>query len=83
MIKAQVKELVLLRVSKGWNQAELAKNSGLAPSTITKIEQGSNVSAKSAKKIADALQVEVRDISLQWQKIIRNASNKQGGKNHD
>lgn len=62
MIKAQVKELVLLRASKGWNQAELAKNSGLAPSTITKIEQGSNVSAKSAKKIADALQVEVRDI---------------------
>jgi len=62
MIKAQVKELVLLRASKGWSKAELAKNSGLAPSTITKIEQGSNVSAKAAKKIADALQVEVRDI---------------------
>lgn len=62
MIKAKVSEMTVLRVSKGWSMNELAKKSNVAPSTIVKMTQGRGVSAKTAKKIADALQVEVKDI---------------------
>lgn len=62
MIRANAKKLVLLRVTNGWSKAELARKSGLVPSTIAKIEQGSNVSPKAAKKIADALRVDISEI---------------------
>jgi len=62
MIKAKVREMTVLRISKGWSMNELARKSKVAPSTIVKMNQGKSVSAKTAKKIADALEVEVKDI---------------------
>jgi len=62
MIKAKVREMTVLRISKGWSMNELARKSKVAPSTIVKMNQGKSVSAKTAKKIADALQVEVLEI---------------------
>lgn len=62
MIKAKTQHLMLLRVSKGWSKSDLAKHSELSPSAVVKIEGGKNASAKAAKKIADALQVEVSEI---------------------
>ena len=62
MIKARTNDLVMARASKGWSQTELAKKAGVSSSIISRVEKGSNTSAKAAKKIADALQVEVSEI---------------------
>jgi len=51
------------REDKGWSQAKLGVLSGAGPSGISQIETGRrNPSAGTLQRIADALEVEVRDL---------------------
>lgn len=62
MLYAKTKELTEQRVSKGWSKTELAKKSKVLHSSIVRAEQGCSVSPKSAKAIADALEMPVLDL---------------------
>jgi len=62
MIKAKITNLVMARASKGWSKTDLAKNAGVSSSLVSRVEKGGNTSAKAAKKIADALQVEISEV---------------------
>jgi len=57
------REVRRLREGRGWNQAKLAVEAGMAPSAVNQIENGKrSPSATSLTKLADALGVEVRDL---------------------
>jgi len=43
------------RVNLGWSQNQLAKEAGIAPSTVKLAEEGAPVRARTAKALADAL----------------------------
>lgn len=43
-----------LRIDLGWTQKMLAKEAGLDPTIVSRAERGVNISAPSAKRIADA-----------------------------
>jgi len=47
-------KLKRLRIDLGWTQKMLAKDAGLDPTIVSRAERGINISAPSAKKIADA-----------------------------
>lgn len=47
-------KLKRLRIDLGWTQKMLAKEAGLDPTIVSRAERGVNISAPSAKKIADA-----------------------------
>lgn len=47
--------IVELREALGWNQAYLAKQSGLTPNTVRKAETGEVVSSTTARMIAESL----------------------------
>ena len=53
-----------LRLKKGITQEKLAKESGVNRTTVNQLENGEevNVTAKTLKKIAECLEVEVKDI---------------------
>lgn len=56
-------EVKRLRQSRKWNQTELAYHAGLAPSVISQIENGKrSPSARTLRKLAEALEVEVADL---------------------
>lgn len=56
-------EVKRLRQEREWNQTELAYHAGLAPSVISQIENGKrDPSARTLRKLADALGVEVGDL---------------------
>lgn len=56
-------EVKRLRQEREWNQTELAYHAGLAPSVISQIENGKrDPSARTLRKLADALEVEVGDL---------------------
>ena len=56
-------EIKRLRQQKEWNQTELAYHAGLAPSVISQIENGKrDPSARTLRKLAEALSVEVADL---------------------
>jgi transcriptional regulator with XRE-family HTH domain len=58
-----VLEIRRLRKTKEWNQTELAYHAGLAPSVISQIENGKrDPTARTLRKLADALEVEVGDL---------------------
>jgi transcriptional regulator with XRE-family HTH domain len=58
-----VLEVKRLRQGREWNQTELAYHAGLAPSVISQIENGKrDPSARTLRKLADALEVEVGDL---------------------
>jgi transcriptional regulator with XRE-family HTH domain len=58
-----VLEVKRLRQEREWNQTELAYHAGLAPSVISQIENGKrDPSARTLRKLADALEVEVGDL---------------------
>jgi transcriptional regulator with XRE-family HTH domain len=58
-----VLEVKRLRQKREWNQTELAYHAGLAPSVISQIENGKrDPSARTLRKLADALGVEVGDL---------------------
>ena len=57
------REVRRLREARGWNQAKLAVEAGMAPSAVNQIENGKrSPSASSLTKLAGALGVEVRDL---------------------
>lgn len=51
-----------LRRARGWTQERLAEESGVAVRTIQRLEAGSDASLESLSRIADALQVDVKDL---------------------
>jgi transcriptional regulator with XRE-family HTH domain len=56
-------EIRRLREEKGWSQAKLGVLSGVGPAGVSQIETGRrNPSAGTLQRIADALEVEVRDL---------------------
>ncbi len=56
-------EVKRLRQAREWNQTELAYHAGLAPSVISQIENGKrDPSARTLRKLADALKVDVADL---------------------
>jgi transcriptional regulator with XRE-family HTH domain len=58
-----VLEIKRLRQQKEWNQTELAYHASLAPSVISQIENGKrDPSARTLRKLAEALGVEVADL---------------------
>jgi transcriptional regulator with XRE-family HTH domain len=58
-----VLEVRRLRLAREWNQTELAYHAGLAPSVISQIENGKrNPTARTLRKLAKALEVEVSDL---------------------
>jgi transcriptional regulator with XRE-family HTH domain len=58
-----VLEVKRLRQGREWNQTELAFHAGLAPSVISEIENGKrDPSARTLRKLAEALQVDVADL---------------------
>jgi transcriptional regulator with XRE-family HTH domain len=58
-----VLEVKRLRQEREWNQTELAYHAGLAPSVISQIENGKrDPSARTLRKLAEALGVEVGDL---------------------
>jgi transcriptional regulator with XRE-family HTH domain len=61
--RSRVLEVKRLRQEREWNQTELAYHAGLAPSVISQIENGKrDPSARTLRKLADALKVEVGDL---------------------
>ncbi len=56
-------EIKRLREARGWIQAKLAVEAGMAPSAVNQIENGKrSPSASSLNKLARALEVEVREL---------------------
>ena len=56
-------EVRRLRLAREWNQTELAYHAGLAPSVISQIENGKrDPTARTLRKLAKALEVEVGDL---------------------
>ena len=56
-------EVKRLREARGWIQAKLAVEAGMAPSAVNQIENGKRrPSANSLEKLAEALEVEVVDL---------------------
>ena len=56
-------EVKRLREARGWIQAKLAVEAGMAPSAVNQIENGKrSPSASSLNKLAQALEVEVADL---------------------
>lgn len=56
-------EVKRLREARGWIQAKLAVEAGMAPSAVNQIENGKrSPSANSLNKLAGALGVEVADL---------------------
>jgi transcriptional regulator with XRE-family HTH domain len=56
-------EIRRLREERGWSQAKLGVLSGVGPAGVSQIETGRrNPSAGTLQRIADALEVEVRDL---------------------
>jgi transcriptional regulator with XRE-family HTH domain len=47
-------KLKRLRIDLGWTQKMLAKEAGIDPTIVSRAERGINISAPSAKRIADA-----------------------------
>lgn len=52
-----------LRVQRGWSQEQLAERSGLSVRTIQRIENGRTPGLNSATALANALQVDVEELS--------------------
>ena len=72
-MRAMASELKKLRESKGLSQRELAGRSGVPTATINRLERGNDrPSLKDAKKLADALAVDPKELIAQ-PKVTRNA----------
>ncbi len=52
------------RVLHGLTQAELARRTGMSQSRISEVEHGRSISEASARKLANALGIEVQDFDV-------------------
>ncbi len=55
MLQVRKKEFIVARTKMGWSQVALAEKASLSPAAVSRIENGSGVSERSALKISDAL----------------------------
>ncbi len=55
-------KLQRLRVDKGWSIRELAEAAGVHRNTVWKIEHGGKATAKTLKKLGDALGVRASEL---------------------
>ena len=62
MLKASYKKLWKLLVDKDMSKASLHKATGLAPSTMTKLRRGEDVSMEALRKICNVLECNIGDI---------------------
>lgn len=53
-----------LRRAKGWSQIKLAIEAGVSPTTISKLERGSECNLTTKRAIADALGVSPNDVDI-------------------
>jgi len=68
--------LQLARFSLGWDQRKLSKLSGVSTASISKIERGvSRTGPSVAKKLADALSVEVWQLKSNDGSVLKRANN--------
>ncbi|WP_225770885.1 helix-turn-helix domain-containing protein [Inquilinus sp. Marseille-Q2685] len=57
-------KLAALRTGRGWSQTRLAEEAGVSKATIVHYENGGEPSRAQARKLADALGVELQDLGL-------------------
>lgn len=62
MLKVKLEHFQQARVNRGWSCVDLAKVSGVAASTICRLERGFSANPATAKRLADALDCPVTDL---------------------
>lgn len=62
MLKASYKKLWKILVDKDMSKADLHKATGLAPSTMTKLRRGEDVSMEALRKICGVLNCNIGDV---------------------
>ena len=71
-----IRELIDLRIKRGLSQRELARRAGMQQPTLARMESGKTASLRTLRRVADALNADVR-VSI----VPRHASRKGKG-NH-
>ena len=71
-----IRELIDLRIKRGLSQRELARRAGMQQPTLARVESGKTASLRTLRRVADALNADVR-VSI----VPRHASRK-GKSNH-
>ncbi len=71
-----IRELIDLRIKRGLSQRELARRAGMQQPTLARVESGKTASLRTLRRVADALNADVR-VSI----VPRHASRKGKG-NH-
>ena len=71
-----IRELIDLRIKRGLSQRELARRAGMQQPTLARVESGKTASLRTLRRVADALNADVR-VSI----VPRHASQK-GKENH-
>jgi DNA-binding XRE family transcriptional regulator len=67
--------LTIHRQRAGWSKKELARRAGINDATVVIAERGGGIRESTAKKIADALRVDISEIVVLGQaEAIRDAS---------
>jgi len=70
-MKINTQLVIALRKRKSWSQEELATAAGLNLRTIQRIESDGLASLQSRKALASAFDVEVSELDIQEEKIVR------------
>ncbi len=73
---ALIRQLIDLRIKRGLSQRELARRAGMQQPTLARVESGKTASLRTLRRVADALNADVR-VSI----VPRHASRKGKG-NH-
>jgi len=55
-----IRELIDLRIKRGLSQRELAKRAGMQQPTLARVESGKTASLRTLRRVADALNADVR-----------------------
>jgi ribosome-binding protein aMBF1 (putative translation factor) len=74
---ALIRQLIDLRIERGLSQRQLAKRAGMQQPVIARLEGGKTASLRTLKRVADALDADVR-VTL----IPRHAASARASKRH-
>ncbi len=55
-----IRELIDLRIKRGLSQRELARRAGMQQPTLARVESGKTASLRTLRRVADALNADVR-----------------------
>ena len=55
-----IRELIDLRIKRGLSQRELARRAGMKQPTLARVESGKTASLRTLRRVADALNADVR-----------------------